>query len=447
MDHFDDGYGYLCRNCFTYGYVSTVTAFDACSDCGSRRLVFHPELFHLHLAHIDCDAFYCSVEKRDNPELKNKPVIVGGGERGVVAAACYVARQYGIRSAMPSWQALKACPELVVLKPRMAHYQSVSRAIKQKMEALTPLVQSLSIDEAFLDMSGTEKLHGKPAAVMLAEFQAFILQEIGITVSIGLGANKSLAKIASDQDKPHGFFVLGHTTAKRWLADQPVSIIFGLGKASTATLAAHNITHCRDIHAMSLAQLKSILGNDAERIYQLAQGIDTRKVIPHQKAKSVSAETTFAKDEKTLEKLLIIAEQQSHRVSRQLKDKQLMGKTITLKLKTAQHKIRTRSVTLAQPTDLAFRIFEAAGKLLEKEIDGKIAFRLLGVGVTLSDAEEGGGLFNDIDDHDTKKEKLERALDVLHDKIGKVKVTSGRQLSVQKDRHTHSSKQGEGKTK
>lgn len=434
MSGYTSGSGFLCRSCFSYGYVSDATGVKNCLDCGKDNIVLHPELLDLHIAHIDCDAFYCSVEKRDNPALKDKPVIVGGGDRGVVAAACYVARQYGIRSAMPSWQAHKACPELVVLKPRMAHYQNVSKTIKQMMLALTPLVQSLSIDEAFLDLSGTEKLHGKPAAVVLAEFQAEIYKTVGITVSIGLGANKSLAKIASDQDKPHGFFVLGASDAKDWLAAQPVSIIFGLGKVSTAHLQARGITTCKDIQNIDLQHLRAILGNDAERIYDLAHGIDPREVIPHQKAKSVSSETTFSANERDLDKLLVIAEQQSQRVSKSLKDKNLTGRTVTLKLKTASHKIKTRSVTLPQPTQMAFRIFETVKSILEKEIDGQISYRLLGVGVGVTDLPVEAELFQDTDDTIQKQEKLERALDQLHSKLGDVKVTSGRQLKTFKDR-------------
>ena len=436
-----DRYGVatLCRHCFAYGYVSSGSAFTHCPDCGHDRLICHPELLELHLAHIDCDAFYCAVEKRDNPELRDKPVIVGGGERGVVAAACYVARQYGIRSAMPSWQARKACPELIVIKPRMSHYQAVSRQIKSRMLALTPLVQSLSIDEAFVDMAGTEKLHGRPAAVMLAAFQRQIAEEIGITVSVGLAPNKSLAKIASDQDKPDGFFVLGGAEAKGWLADQPVSILFGLGKAATARLEAQNITSCRDIQQASPHQLRQILGKDADRIAQLASGIDPRQVIPHQPAKSVSAETTFNADETQLDAMLVIAEQQSHRVAKNLKQKGLSGRTITLKLKTSSHKIRTRSISLSQPTQMAFRIFDAVSQLLHKEIDGRTAWRLLGVGVEISDSPEEASLFGVDNDASLKQEKLERALDALSDKLGDVPVTSGRQF--QKKNHRPSPKQ------
>ena len=175
---------------------------------------WHAELFDLCIAHVDCDAFYASVEKRDNPQLADRPVIVGGRERGVVAAACYLARQYGVRSAMPTWTALKRCPDAIVIRPRMAHYVKISRQIRQKMLELTPLVQPISIDEAFLDLAGTEALHGCSPAVALVRMQTQIREEIGITVSIGLAPTKSLAKMASDRDKPDGFFAVGQLEPK-----------------------------------------------------------------------------------------------------------------------------------------------------------------------------------------------------------------------------------------
>ncbi|MGB1441540.1 MAG: DNA polymerase IV [Candidatus Puniceispirillaceae bacterium] len=421
---------YLCRDCFSYGYAGGQTQLQHCTECASLRIVQHAELFELHLAHMDCDAFYCSVEKRDNPELAEKPVIVGGGDRGVVAAACYVARQYGIRSAMPSWRAKQACSELVVLKPRMAHYQKISRQIKQMMLSLTPLVQSLSIDEAFVDMSGTEKLHKKPAAVMLAQFQADVAKQIGITVSVGLSYNKSLAKISSDQDKPHGYFVLGTSQAQSWLATQPCSIIFGLGKRATARLQAENIHSVGDIQNAPLLQLQSILGNDAARIKALASGQDERAVLPSQKAKSISSETTFASDISDLESLLAIAERQSQNVSKQLKQKSVQGRTVTLKLKTAAHKIITRSVTIGQPTQMAFRIFSEISRLLEKQIDGKTKYRLLGVGVELSSEIAEASFFTDEHEHLFRKEKLEQAVDSIHSKLGQNSITTGRQLGA-----------------
>ena len=185
----------LCRDC-----LKELPAVSRCLACGSPRVLSHPELMDLTIAHMDCDAFYASVEKRDNPELAGKPVIIGGGRRGVVSTACYVARIRGVRSAMPMFQALKLCPDAVIIKPRMAAYVEASRAIREMMEELTPAIEPLSLDEAFLDMTGTARLHGAPPAVMLARLVRRMKTELGLTGSIGLSHNKFLAKVASDLD-------------------------------------------------------------------------------------------------------------------------------------------------------------------------------------------------------------------------------------------------------
>ena len=210
----------LCRDC-----LSEIAPARRCSACGSPRISSHPELFDLSIAHMDCDAFYASVEKRDNPALNGKPVIIGGGRRGVVSTACYIARIKGVRSAMPMFQALKLCPEAIIIKPRMDAYVEASRAIRAMMEELTPALQPLSLDEAFLDMTGTTKLHGAPPAVMLARLVRRMKVELGLTGSIGLSHNKFLAKVASDLDKPHGFSVIGKEETQRFLNDKPVSMI------------------------------------------------------------------------------------------------------------------------------------------------------------------------------------------------------------------------------
>ena len=207
-------YPMLCRRCGINGFVGGEDPPTSCPHCHSEEVRWHAELFDLCIAHVDCDAFYASVEKRDNPQLADRPVIVGGRERGVVAAACYLARQYGVRSAMPTWTALKRCPDAIVIRPRMAHYVKISRQIRKKMLELTPLVQPISIDEAFLDLAGTEALHGCSPAVALVRMQTQICEEIGITVSIGLAPTKSLAKMASDRDKPNGFLPLANSKPK-----------------------------------------------------------------------------------------------------------------------------------------------------------------------------------------------------------------------------------------
>ena len=427
-------YAFLCRICLGSGYVGMPERPKTCIECGSGALVLHDELFSLSLAHIDCDAFYCSVEKRDNPALVNRPVIVGGEQRGVVAAACYIARTYGIRSAMPTWQAKRACPELVIIKPRMAVYQTIGRQIREMMQALTPLVQPLSIDEAFLDLAGTQKLHHASPALSLARLQQHIKTELGLTVSIGLAANKSMAKIASDQDKPNGFYVIGAAEAKSWLKDRPASLLFGLGKSQMAKLKAAGVHSCGDIVNLPTGQQKSLFGSDAQRLVNLASGIDNRPVVPYSRAKSISSETTFSENISELDTLLAMAESLSAKVSRQLKAKRRAAIRVTVKLKFPTHRLITRSRTLAAPTQMHHDIFDAATDVLRAEIGNGKSYRLLGVGVELSeqDIDESRdaptSLLDIVDDNRQKKNKLEAAIDQLHEKLGDDVLKTGRQL-------------------
>ena len=233
----------FCRDCL----ADVRDGGTRCAACGSPRLVRHPELTRLAIAHVDCDAFYAAIEKRDDPALRDKPVIVGGGHRGVVATACYVARTYGVRSAMPMFEARRLCPHAEVVRPDMAKYARAGREVRAMMLDLTPLVEPLSIDEAFLDLSGTERLHGMAPAKALARFARTVEQEIGITVSIGLSQNKFLAKIASDLDKPRGFSVLGAGEAAAFLAPKPVTFIWGVGKAMGASLAREGFRTIADL--------------------------------------------------------------------------------------------------------------------------------------------------------------------------------------------------------
>lgn len=367
----------FCRDCLADAAPDSAR----CGSCGSPRLVRHKELETLAVAHIDCDAFYATVEKRDDPSLAAEPVIVGGGKRGVVAAACYVARIYGVRSAMPMFEALRLCPHAKVVRPNMEKYSKAGREVRQMMFALSPLVEPLSIDEAFLDLSGTARLHGMSAAKALARFAADVESKLRITVSIGLSCNKFLAKVASDLDKPRGFAVLGADEAAAFLAPKPIGIIFGVGAVSAARYARDGLHRVADLQRLSEVELMRRYGEEGRRLSRLARGIDERKVNATRETKSVSSETTFERDisdPRTLERVLWrLAEE----VSARLKDKQLSGATVTLKLKTADFKIRTRAQSLESPTQLAGRIFAAARVLLERETDGT-RFRLLGVGVS-----------------------------------------------------------------
>ena len=367
----------FCRDCLADAYAQATR----CGPCGSPRIVGHDELAKLSIAHIDCDAFYATIEKRDDPSLAAEPVIVGGGRRGVVAAACYVARTYGARSAMPMFEALRLCPQARVVRPNIEKYARVGREVRRMMLQLTPVVEPLSIDEAFLDLSGTARLHGLSPAKVLARLALEVEKKLSITVSIGLSCNKFLAKIASDLDKPRGFAVLSAAEAPEFLAPKPVSFIFGIGKASAARLARDGFVRIADLQKVSELEMMRRYGEEGRRLARLARGIDARKVSADRETKSVSSETTFDRDIADFRALERILWAQTEEVSARLKDKALAGTTVTLKLKTADFRIRTRAHSFASPTQLAGKIFAAARGLLEREADGT-KYRLLGVGLS-----------------------------------------------------------------
>lgn len=413
----EDGF---CRDCMT----SQTGAAGRCKNCGSPRVAHHPELYELAIAHIDCDAFYASVEKRDNPELRDKPVIIGGGRRGVVSTACYIARIKGVQSAMPMFKALKACPEAIVVKPNMEKYSAVGREVKEMMQTLTPAVEPISIDEAFLDLSGTERLHGEPPARILARFAQRAEAEIGITLSVGLSYCKYLAKVASDFEKPRGFSVIGRAEAKAFLADKPVSMIWGVGKAFEKTLARDGIKLIGQLQTMERTALMRAYGSMGDRLYHLSRGEDTRTVSGHGAAKSISSETTFNDDLASLDELVPVLRSLSEKVSERLKKKQIAGRTVVLKLKTQDFKIRTRNRQLADPTRLADRLFSTGLELLRKETDGT-KFRLIGIGVSdLSD--DGRADPPDLVDAPARKRAIaEGAIDEVRDKFGRRAVETG----------------------
>jgi DNA polymerase-4 len=407
----------FCRDCLTDAKPGALR----CAACGSPRLVRHDELDTLSIAHVDCDAFYATIEKRDDPSLAAEPVIVGGGRRGVVAAACYVARTYGIRSAMPMFEALRLCPHAKVIRPNMEKYSGVGREVRRLMLALTPLVEPLSIDEAFLDLSGTERLHRMTPAKALARFAREVEQTLGITVSIGLSANKFLAKIASDLDKPRGFAVLGPAEAAAFLAPKPVSFIFGVGKASAARYARDGFHHIADLQRTSEAELARRYGEEGRRLARLARGIDHRDVSADRETKSVSSETTFEHDIADFRELERIVWGLTEEVSARLKAKALAGATVTLKLKTADFSIRTRARSFATPTQLAGRIFAAARDLLRREADGT-RYRLIGVGISAIVAAEEA---DPADLVDGRAAEAEHAVDRVRARFGDEAVIRG----------------------
>ena len=367
----------LCRDCATL--ADALPAGGRCERCGSPRLIAHDELHALSLAHIDCDAFYASVEKRDHPELLDRPVIVGGGTRGVVLACCYVARLSGIRSAMPMFKALKACPDAVVIRPDMAKYRTVGRAVRALMEATTPLVQPLSIDEAFLDLSGTEATHGGPPARTLALLARRIEREIGVTVSIGLSYNKFLAKIASDLDKPRGFAVLGRGEALDFLAPRSVGLIWGVGAALQQKLARDGITTIAELRQRNERELTARYGVIGRRLARFARGEDDRAVDPDAPMKSISVETTFARDIAHVDVLAAELEPLCQSLAQRLARAGRAAAAITLKLKTSDFRVLSRSRRLADPTQRADTLYRTALPLLRAAADGT-HFRLIGIG-------------------------------------------------------------------
>jgi DNA polymerase IV len=412
----------FCRDCL----LEARTGGKRCGQCGSLRLLVHDELDALAIAHMDCDAFYAAIEKRDNPELRDKPVIVGGGSRrGVVSTACYIARINGVRSAMPMFKAMELCPNAVVIRPDFTKYTAAARSIRAMMLELTPMVEPLSLDEAYLDLGGTEKLHGLSPAKLMARLATRIEAEVGITVSIGLSFNKFLAKLASELDKPRGFAVIGRVEALGFLRDKPVGYIRGAGAALQTRLAKDGITHIAQLQDMSAKELAGRYGNTGLWLHHLAHAQDSRTVEPDGELKSISSETTFdtnISDYPQLEKILW---RQAERVSARAKTSGHGGRTIVLKLKTANFKIRTRSVSLDTPTQLADRIFRTARDALRREADGT-AFRLLGVGISHICDEAECDPVDLVDDGAARRAATERAMDKVRAKFGDDVLGKGR---------------------
>jgi len=413
----------FCRDCLT----ETGTA-ARCPACGSPRVLRHPELFDLPIAHMDCDAFYASVEKRDNPEIRDKPLIIGGRKRGVVSTACYIARIRGVRSAMPMFQALKLCPDAVVLPPRMEEYARVSKQIRQMMQDLTPEIEPLSLDEAFLDLTGTRRLHGKPPAILMAELVRAMERELGLSGSVGLSHNKFLAKIASDLDKPRGFSVIGQAETFDFLQDKPVGIIWGVGQVTRESLARDGIRTISDITRRNQDDLIAAYGSMGSRLYHLARGQDQRRVARDSSMKSISNETTFSSDVANPDQLDGYLWRMAEKVSARAKAKDLAGIVVTLKLKQADHKSLSRRISLNQPTQMADVIYNAATPLLDGAMS-KAPFRLLGVGLAnLVDAEKADNGYDLLDPTAPKRAAAERATDSIRAKYGEDAILKGRSL-------------------
>jgi len=417
----------LCRDCAAIN----PGALERCSACGSARTLAHRELFSLNIAHLDCDAFFAAIEKRDDPSLKSKPVIVGGGRRGVVSTCCYIARLYGIRSAMPMFKALKACPDAVVIHPQHGKYSAEGKRVREMMQALTPLVQPVSIDEAYMDLSGTEKLNGHPPAAALAKLALDIEYEIGITVSIGLAPNKFLAKTASEMDKPRGFAVIGQAEAKSRLGPLSPRALHGVGPKLAQTLERDGF---ETVEKIQCAQMKDLIGRYGETglwLHQRANGIDNRSVHTDGERMSVSSETTFAKDLSNAIDLEDALWRVCVKTADRAKSVGVEGGVVVLKLKTIKFKTLTRRVTLTAPTQLAQAIFRSAKPMLSKEIGP--AFRLIGVGLASLEPAKSDAV-DLLDPSVEKRAAAERASDAAREKFGSDAVMTGRGMKVNQAR-------------
>jgi DNA polymerase IV len=416
----------LCRDCMHALRVGEGGPGARCGACGSPRLIAHPEINELCIAHLDADAFYASVEKRDDPSLRDRPVIVGGGSRGVVTTACYIARTFGVRSAMPMFKALRHCPEAVVIRPRMTHYVAVSRQIRALLDELTPLVEPLSLDEAFLDLGGTERLHRAPPATILARLQQRIAREIGLTVSVGLSHAKYLAKIASDANKPDGFTMIGRAETAAILAPLPLSVLPGVGPTTAAALARAGLRTIADARALGRDSLVRTHGELGLRLHQFAQGEDAREVRPGRAIKSISHETTFRHDLSEPDTLKRHLWRLAEKVSARAKERGLAGHTITLKLKRADHRLLTRRQSVAEPTQLADRLYRNAAPLLDRDLDAG-PFRLIGIGLStlVAASAEAGDL---ADPAAALRGTAERAADAIRARWGAGAIMRGRAL-------------------
>ena len=391
-------------------------------------IISHPELLTLNIAHMDCDSFYASVEKRDYPELVDKPVIIGGGRRGVVSTACYIARIRGVHSAMPMYRALKLCPDAVIIKPRMKLYAEVSLEIRKMMLELTPAVEPISLDEAFLDLGGTQRLHKKPPAVLLAELTNRIKNELGLTGSIGLSHNKFLAKVASDLNKPNGFSIIGKQETEKFLFNQPVNILWGVGAATKEKLGALGIRTLSDLLRWEESDFIRKFGTSGKRLKALASGKDNRRVMAERLIKSISNETTFGQDILKHEILIGHLWRMCEKVSDRAKSREIAGKVGVIKLKTDKHRLITRRLTFKEPTNMADRLFNALEPLLKSEIK-EVKFRLLGVTLTDLCDQKYADLTGDLlDPNAQNREKAELATDKIRRKFGVNAIIKGRSL-------------------
>lgn len=382
------------------------------------------------ILHIDMDAFYASVEERDNPSLVGKPVIVGGSAegRGVVAAANYEARKFGVHSAMASARAGRLCPHAIVIKPRIDYYATVSRQIRNIFEQFTPLVEPLSLDEAFLDVTGSEPLFG-PSAEIGRRIKQQIRDELRLTASVGVATNKFVAKIASDLKKPDGFVVVEPSEVYSFLGPLPVGKLWGVGKVTDQAFERLGIRTIGQLRQMPLATLNDLFGASGEHYWQLANGIDDRRVVPDRKAKSISNETTFAEDIADIDVLRAWLVELVEQVARRLRQHDMKGRTAELKVRFADFQTITRSMTLADSTSITRELLDAGMELLMKHIPARHRpIRLLGFGVSKLDGS-GTSQQTLFDQPDRKRhQELDHVADQITAKFGKLGLRRGASL-------------------
>ncbi len=387
------------------------------------------------ILHVDMDAFYASVEERERPELVGRPIIVGGTPegRGVVAAANYVARKFGVHSAMPAATAKRLCPQAVVLRPRLDFYASVSAQIREIFTRYTPLVEPLSLDEAFLDVTGSAAVFG-PADDIGRRIKREIREELQLTASVGVAVNKFLAKIASDLDKPDGFVVVAPGTEQEFLDPLPVSRLWGVGRATNREFEKLGVRTIGQLRRLPEETLRLRFGRHGEHLWQLAHGVDNRKVVPDREAKSISHETTFAIDICEMETLRGWLLHLTEQVARRLRQHNLCGSTVQIKVRYADFQTVTRAESLPQATHVTDEIWNVASRLLTERLPKRpLKIRLLGVGVTKLGPVGGEQQTLFADESHQRRGRLDEAMDSIRERFGRSSLSRGSDPELESD--------------
>ena len=408
-------------NCIKYLYGITILFGNS---------TMHKQMLKA-IIHLDMDAFYPSVEMLDNPGLKGKPVIVGGStERGVVSSASYEARKFGVHSAQPIALAKRMCPDGVFLPVRMWRYKEISQQIVNIFFTFTPLVEPISIDEAFLDITGSQRLFGHPEDIA-KEIKQKVFEETGLTVSAGLAPSKFVAKIASDIDKPDGLTIVANENVRDFLNPLSVTKMWGVGRATQKVLSQLNIYTFEELSLVPVKILEDTFGKHGVKMHLLSMGVDDREVVPECDAKSIGHEDTFARDILDIDRLKTELLSQANKVAYRMRRDGVTGRTITLKVKYNNFVQATRSRTIGKSTDDGLEIYNTACSLLKNTEAGKRPVRLLGISLStlsLPDSSNQLSLFNN-DGVYQKKKKLNTALDLLYKKHGEKSIRLGTLLN------------------